>query len=83
MVSNSMPFQGPATTNWSTYGYATPAYRKVLKAALCLLMDFSMGPQSGQGVPAEPDNPGLAWELVKSTAPYNLRDKLIYGTGFF
>ena len=27
-------------------------------------MDFSMGPQSGQGVPAEPGEVGLSWELV-------------------
>ncbi|KAH8647380.1 hypothetical protein BX600DRAFT_390073 [Xylariales sp. PMI_506] len=61
---------GPAATDWNIYGYGTAAYRTVLKAALqaCqdlgLLMDFSIGPQSGQGVPASPDNPGLAWELV-------------------
>ncbi|KAI0107934.1 hypothetical protein F4776DRAFT_414946 [Hypoxylon sp. NC0597] len=61
---------GSAATDWNIYGYGTPAYREVLKAALqahrdnSLVMDFSMGPQSGQGVPAEPDNPGLAWDLV-------------------
>lgn len=62
--------QGPAATDWSIYGYGTPAYRQVLKAALQthkdngLIMDFAMGPQSGQGVPAQPDEPGLSWELV-------------------
>ncbi|QMW39076.1 hypothetical protein G4B11_002356, partial [Aspergillus flavus] len=60
----------PEGVDWNIYGYGTSAYRKVLKAALQahkdhgLLMDFSMGPQSGQGVPAEPDNPGLVWEVV-------------------
>ncbi|RAQ65386.1 hypothetical protein COH20_012462 [Aspergillus flavus] len=64
-----IPLQ-PEGVDWNIYGYGTSAYRKVLKAALqahkdhSLLMDFSMGPQSGQGVPAEPDNPGLVWELV-------------------
>lgn len=64
-----IPLQ-PEGVDWNIYGYGTSAYRKVLKAALQahkdhgLLMDFSMGPQSGQGVPAEPDNPGLVWELV-------------------
>ncbi|KAM5347661.1 hypothetical protein ACJ41O_007485 [Fusarium nematophilum] len=59
---------GPST-DWDIYGYGTPAYRDVLKAALQahkdhgLIMDFSMGPQSGQGVPAHPDEPGLAYTL--------------------
>ncbi|KAI0839450.1 hypothetical protein F5Y06DRAFT_303174 [Hypoxylon sp. FL0890] len=66
--------QGSPATDWNIYGYGTPAYREVLKAALeahkdnDLVMDFSMGPQSGQGVPAEPDNPGLAWDLVSYNA---------------
>ncbi|UDD54805.1 hypothetical protein AFCA_002448 [Aspergillus flavus] len=67
-----IPLQ-PEGVDWNIYGYGTSAYRKVLKAALQahkdhgLLMDFSMGPQSGQGVPAEPDNPGLVWELDGKT----------------
>jgi hypothetical protein len=65
--------KGPAT-DWNIYGYGTPAYRDVLKAALQvhkdlgLIMDFSMGPQSGQGVPAEPDEPGLEYNLVSAPA---------------
>ncbi|OTA58863.1 hypothetical protein K449DRAFT_436352 [Hypoxylon sp. EC38] len=65
---------GSAATDWNIYGYGTSAYREVLKAALqahkdnALVMDFSMGPQSGQGVPARPDNPGLAWDLVSYNA---------------
>lgn len=57
-------------TDWNIYGFGTTAYRNVLKAALQahkdngLVMDFALGPESGQGVPAEPDNPGLTWELV-------------------
>ena len=52
---------GPAT-DWDIYGYGTPSYNAILKAALQatkdngLIMDFAMGPQSGQGVPAEIDN---------------------------
>ncbi|KAJ8098505.1 hypothetical protein POJ06DRAFT_136574 [Lipomyces tetrasporus] len=59
----------PPSTDWNIYGYGTPAYREVLKAALeahkdhGLIMDFSMGPQSGQGVPAAPDEIGLAYNL--------------------
>jgi hypothetical protein len=53
---------GSAATDWDIYGFGTPAYNKVLLAALQatkdngLIMDFEMGPQSGQGVPAEIDN---------------------------
>lgn len=49
-------------TDWDIYGFGTPAYKSILKAALQatkdndLVMDFAMGPQSGQGVPAEPEN---------------------------
>jgi hypothetical protein len=27
-------------------------------------MDFAIGPNQGQGVPAEPDNEGLQWDMV-------------------
>jgi hypothetical protein len=27
-------------------------------------MDFAIGPNQGQGVPAEPDNEGLQWDIV-------------------
>ncbi|KAI1399275.1 hypothetical protein F4819DRAFT_465758 [Hypoxylon fuscum] len=65
---------GTPATDWNIYGYGTPAYREVLKAALQahkdqgLVMDFAMSPQSGQGVPAEPDNPGLSWNLISYNA---------------
>ncbi|KXH42586.1 hypothetical protein CSIM01_09548 [Colletotrichum simmondsii] len=66
----------PEEVDWNVYGYATPAYRQVLEAALQatkdggLIMDFAMGPQSGQGVPAEPDEVGLSWELVTFNATF-------------
>lgn len=56
--------------DWSTFAYGTAPYNTILLAALeatknsSLIMDFSMGPQSGQGVPADPTNPGLSYELV-------------------
>jgi hypothetical protein len=28
-------------------------------------MDFALGPNQGQGVPAEPDNEGLQWDMVR------------------
>ncbi|KFZ03789.1 hypothetical protein V502_10661 [Pseudogymnoascus sp. VKM F-4520 (FW-2644)] len=61
---------GPPATDWTKYGYGTPAYNVLVKKALQaskdngLLMDLCMGPQSGQGVPASPDNPGLAYSMV-------------------
>ncbi|KAB5528055.1 hypothetical protein GE09DRAFT_1064745 [Coniochaeta sp. 2T2.1] len=62
--------QGPPLTNWSTYGFGTPAFKEVLRAALNasaehgLLFDFALGPNQGQGVPSVPEAPGLAYELV-------------------
>ncbi|KAL2846698.1 hypothetical protein BJY01DRAFT_263257 [Aspergillus pseudoustus] len=56
--------------NWSTYGFGTPPFVELFKTALQahskhgLLMDFALGPNQGQGVPASPDNEGLEWELV-------------------
>ena len=53
---------GTPETNWNIYGFGTPAYNKILKTAAQatkdngLIMDFAMGPQSGQGVPASSDN---------------------------
>ncbi|PVH76879.1 hypothetical protein DL98DRAFT_657077 [Cadophora sp. DSE1049] len=60
---------GSQVTDWAIYGYGTPAYNQVLKAALQateangLVMDLALGPQSGQGVPASYDNPGLAYDM--------------------
>ncbi|KAJ3580054.1 hypothetical protein NPX13_g510 [Xylaria arbuscula] len=62
--------QGPAATDWDVYGFGTPAYIKILRTALQahkdngMVMDYTLGPQSGQGVPAELGNPGLAWDVV-------------------
>ncbi|KAH8588280.1 hypothetical protein B0O99DRAFT_485821, partial [Bisporella sp. PMI_857] len=61
---------GAPVTDWVTYGYGTPAYNAILKAALQaskesgLRIDLCMGPQSGQGVPASPTDPGLAYDMV-------------------
>ncbi|CAL5865932.1 uncharacterized protein PFLUO_LOCUS138 [Penicillium psychrofluorescens] len=59
----------PAGANWSKYGFGTPAFREIFVAALQahkeagLYMDFAMGPNQGQGVPAHPDDEGLQWDL--------------------
>lgn len=61
---------GKPATDWSKYGYGTPAFRPLFRAAMeaaeeqNLLMDFAVGANQGQGVPAPPSTPGLAVHLV-------------------
>ncbi|RDW76315.1 uncharacterized protein DSM5745_06307 [Aspergillus mulundensis] len=66
---------GPAPqADWVTNGFGTPAFREVFRTALQahkdagLLMDFALGPNQGQGVPASVDDDGLQWDLV----PYSI-----------
>ncbi|CAK7212301.1 hypothetical protein SCUCBS95973_001417 [Sporothrix curviconia] len=60
----------PVPTDWSEYGWGTPAWKRVLDTAIRahrdhgLLLDVAMGPNQGQGVPAHEDDPGLLWDLV-------------------
>jgi hypothetical protein len=60
----------PEGSDWSKYGFGTPAFRKMFLAALQshkeagLAMDFALGPNQGQGVPADPTDEGLQWDLV-------------------
>jgi hypothetical protein len=60
----------PTGANWSKYGFGTLAFREIFVAALRahkeagLHMDFALGPNQGQGVPAHPDDEGLQWDLV-------------------
>jgi hypothetical protein len=60
----------PPQADWVTNGFGTPAFRDVFRAALQahkdsgLLMDFALGPNQGQGVPASSDDRGLQWDLV-------------------
>ncbi|KAJ5754131.1 uncharacterized protein N7511_008284 [Penicillium nucicola] len=63
----------PADADWSKYGFGTEPYKKLFVAALKahkeagLAMDFPMGPNQGQGVPADPDDEGLLWDLQSSS----------------
>jgi hypothetical protein len=63
-------FTANPVTNWSTYNFGTPPFVELFKTALTahadngLLMDFAIGPNQGQGVPAEAENPGLQWDMV-------------------
>lgn len=60
----------PSGADWATYGFGTEAYSRVLKASLQaakdagVVFDFSLGPNQGQGVPAETTDRGLHWDLV-------------------
>ncbi|ETS73836.1 hypothetical protein PFICI_14782 [Pestalotiopsis fici W106-1] len=64
----------PAGADWSTYNFGTVPYRNLFAAALSahekhgLVMDFALGPNQGQGVPANQNNTGLQWDLVPFTA---------------
>ncbi|KAJ4182642.1 hypothetical protein NW767_013787 [Fusarium falciforme] len=66
----------PAGADWSKYGFGTPAYKKLLQASLeahaenDLVLDFSLGPNQGQGVPADKDDQGLQWDLVSCKIIY-------------
>lgn len=57
-------------TDWSKYGFGTPAFVSLFKSALKatvdagITLDFAMGANQAQGVPAEPGTPGLSFELV-------------------
>ncbi|KAL2782982.1 hypothetical protein BJX66DRAFT_330911 [Aspergillus keveii] len=69
---NAGGFLGPAPPgdDWGKYGVGTPAFNRLFEAALethrdaGMVMDFSIGPNQGQGVPAAPDDEGLQWDLV-------------------
>jgi hypothetical protein len=61
----------PSGVDWSEYGFGSPAFVKLFKAAIeahresNLKMDFALGPNQGQGVPANPNDEGLQWDLVR------------------
>ncbi|KAL1649437.1 hypothetical protein SLS58_001492 [Diplodia intermedia] len=62
-------------TDWTIYGYGTPAFRDIFRTALTavadegLVMDFAQGANQGQGVPSVPGEEGLAveWAYVNVT----------------
>ncbi|KAB2569280.1 hypothetical protein DBV05_g12046 [Lasiodiplodia theobromae] len=57
-------------TDWTKYGFGTPAFKDIFVAALQavsdegLVMDFAQGANQGQGVPSVPEEEGLAVELA-------------------
>lgn len=72
----------PAGADWATYNFGTVPFRNIFAAALTaheqqgLVMDFALGPNQGQGVPASPDDPGLQWDLVRTFLSLSYYNKL-------
>ncbi|KAF3023628.1 hypothetical protein E8E14_012737 [Neopestalotiopsis sp. 37M] len=62
-------YPAPNGSDWLTYGFGTPAFLNIFRHALLahqrrnLSMDFALGPNQGQGVPAEHTDEGLQWDL--------------------
>ncbi|KAM3084282.1 hypothetical protein ACMFMF_001639 [Clarireedia jacksonii] len=68
----------PVCWSWTGLGHVwiwTDAFRKVFIASLQahkdneLVMDFALGPNQGQGVPARTDDGGLQWDLAPFSVP--------------
>ncbi|KAM0138973.1 hypothetical protein ACHAO1_003305 [Botrytis cinerea] len=79
---------GEPASDWSTYGFGTPAYNKILNTAAQatkdndLVIDLALGPESGQGVPAEWDNPWQISHNIKVSAGDTYKGKVPgYGNG--
>lgn len=64
--------EGPPGSDWAKYGFGSPAFIDLLRDALSthqkygMYMDFALGPNQGQGVPARSDDDGLQWDLVRT-----------------
>ncbi|KAK3647114.1 hypothetical protein LTR56_008282 [Elasticomyces elasticus] len=63
------PYATPVPTDWTIYGWGTDAWKRLqdtcLQATkdLGMLMDFSLGPDQGAGVPVDQNDPGVMWDL--------------------
>ena len=74
----------PQGADWATYGFGTPAFNKVFKASLQtankagMRMDFALGPNQGQGVPAHTTDRGLHWDLVSVLQQSGLSPRYLY-----
>jgi hypothetical protein len=58
--------------DWVTHNFGTLAFVELFAKALethrdlGMKMDFAIGPNQGQGVPARSDDEGLQWDLVSN-----------------
>lgn len=63
----------PPGSDWSTYGFGTKAFKDIFVGSLQahkdngMTMDFAIGPNQGQGVPADFYDDGLQWDLVRNS----------------
>ncbi|KAF7898807.1 hypothetical protein EAE99_012363 [Botrytis elliptica] len=64
---------GKPTSDWSTYGFGNAAAQATKENGL--VIDLALGPESGQGVPAEWNNPGLAYDLISHNIKVSAGDK--------
>ena len=77
------PTDAPAPTDWSEYGFGTPAFVRRFETALQtafeedILFDFSLGASQSQGTPAQQGSVGLAKHLVRKLTSYPLVRLLI------
>jgi hypothetical protein len=61
----------PEGVDWSKFAFGSPAFKELLVGTLSaheehgLLMVLALGPNQGQGVPADPNDQGLQWDLVR------------------
>lgn len=62
--------KAPGLPDWSKYGFGTPSFVSLFREALQaaeknnLIMDFALGANQAQGVPAEVSSRGLAVQLL-------------------
>lgn len=67
-LSTSQP--EPDFPDWDVYGFGTPAYVSLFKDSLRaakdadIVLDYALGANQAQGVPAVPGTPGLAVQLL-------------------
>lgn len=65
------PTDAPTPTDWSIYGFGSPAFVNLFETALQtaseegILFDFSLGASQGQGTPTKQGSTGLAKHLVR------------------
>ncbi|CAK7214333.1 hypothetical protein SBRCBS47491_002105 [Sporothrix bragantina] len=77
--------QPPISTDWSVYGFGTPAFKDLFRAALNAtarhkgVMDFALGANQGAGVPSPPPPSSAANATAFLEQGRGLAMELVYG----
>ncbi|CAK7225680.1 hypothetical protein SCUCBS95973_005945 [Sporothrix curviconia] len=77
--------QPPVSTDWSVYGFGTPAFQQLFRAALNAtaahggVLDFALGANQGAGVPSPPPPSSAANATVFLEDGRGLAMELVYG----